>query len=142
MTFSELIETARPYLGVFDYDRYPDCFRQFEADAKPLFDGLTEETVSEPAAALVAALAERRSALPRRAQREAAFQQKQVLGLFLAPAARRHSPAALAFAEQVRQLWCRAYPQNTFLLGTYEQIMKGFDANLLGLPLRKSKKRG
>ena len=26
-------------------------------------------------------------------------------------------------------------------LGRFEEILKGFDANLLGLPLRKSKKR-
>jgi hypothetical protein len=38
-------------------------------------------------------------------------------------------------------MWCSEYPRNVYLAGTYEQIMKGFDANLLGLPLRKSKKR-
>ena len=33
MTFAELIEAARPYLAHFDFDHYPVCFRQFEADA-------------------------------------------------------------------------------------------------------------
>ena len=141
MTFAELVESARPYLAAFDYDHYPDSFRQFEADAGPLFDALAEKSGPELAAELVADLAARRSSLPRRAQRDAAFQQKQVLGLFLSPAAQRHSEAAQAFAERLRELWCAQQPRNGYLMGNYEQIMKGFDANLLGLPLRKSKKR-
>lgn len=141
MTFAELTESARPYLTVFDYDHYPDCFRQFEADAKPLFDTLTGESGPALAAALVTDLAQLRLVLPRRAQKDAAFEQKQVLGLFLSPAARRHSATALAFTEEVRRLWCEMYPKNGYLAGDFEQIMKGFDANLLGLHLRKSKKR-
>ena len=141
MTFFELIETARTYLRVFDYDHYPACFARFEEDAAPLFDGLAAENSETQAAALVEALSAACSSLPRRAQRDAAFEQKQVLGIFLAPAARRHSEKAHAFSEQLQALWCARHPRNTYLLGTYEQIMKGFDANLLGLPLRKSKKR-
>ena len=93
---------------MFDHDHYPDCFRRFEADAKPLFDALTEENSRELAAALVAELARRRAALPRCGQKEAAFQQKQVLGLFLSPAAQRHSDVAQSFDEQLRTLWSEA----------------------------------
>lgn len=138
MTFAELIEGGRKYLGAFDYDHYPDCFVRFEADAGPLFDGLTAENSRELAEALVEALALCRSALPRRAQKDAAYEQKRVLCLFLSPAARRHSEAALAFAEQVRTLWCREQPRNGYLVGTYEQIMQGFDVNFLGMTLRRS----
>lgn len=141
MTFGECIDGARVYLAMFDYDHYPDCFRQFEADVEPLFAAVTEQNCQALAAALVAELAERRSTLPRRAQKDAALQQKQVLALFLSPAARRHSAAAQLFSDQLRAMWCSEYPRNVYLAGTYEQIMKGFDANLLGLPLRKSKKR-
>ena len=141
MTFAELISSARPYLEAFDYDHYPDCFQRFEADAKPLFDAITDETIDATAVALVADLAKLRSTLPRRTQRDAAFDQKQVLSLFLSPAAVRHSEQAKAFAEQLRDLWCQEQPRNSYLVGTYEKILKGFDANLLGLPLRKSKRR-
>lgn len=141
MTFAELIDNACAYLGMFDYDQYPACFQQFERDIQPLFDAVTEENSRDLAETLIAELAERRTSLPRRAQKDAAFEQKQVLGLFLSPAAQRHSEAAQVFSEQLRALWCAAYPRNTYLAGTYEQLMKGFDANLLGLPLRKSKKR-
>ncbi len=141
MTFAELIESARSYLGQFDYDHYPDCFQRFEADAGPLFDALTEDNSQALAAELVAELAARCSSLPRRAQRDAAYEQKRVLCLFLSPAAERHSQAARTFAERLQALWCRQYPRNTYLLGNYERIMEGFDANMLGLPLRKSRKR-
>lgn len=141
MTFFELIENARAYLAVFDYDNYPVCFQRFEGDAKPLFDGLGEENSRSLAAALVEELAQRQAALSWGAKRRLADEHKRVLSLFLTPAAQRHSKGALAFAEQVRTLWGERYPRNGYLLGTYEQIMKGFDANLLGLPLRKSKKR-
>ena len=141
MTFVELIDHARAYLGRFDYDQYPVCFQQFERDIQPLFDALAEQDGEKLAAALVRELVERRSSLPRRGQKDAAFEQKQVLCLFLSPAAQRHSEAAQSFSEQLRSLWCAAHPRNTYLAGTYEQIMKGFDANLLGLHLRKSKKR-
>ena len=75
MTFAELIEDGRKYLGVFNYAQYPDCFSRFEADAKPLFDGLTEETGRELAEALVKELARCRAALPRRAQKDASYAQ-------------------------------------------------------------------
>ena len=141
MTFSELVSSARAYLNEFDYDRYPENFRRFEADAKPLFDALTTEKSAALAAATVADLAACLASLPWRARRNAAFEDKQILGLFLSPAAQRHSKTAAAFSEQLRVLWCGQYPRNIYLASTYEQIMKGFDANLLGLPLRKSKKR-
>lgn len=138
MTFIELIEDGRKYLGAFDFDHYPDCFSRFEADAGPLFDGLTADNSREVAETLVKELALCRSSLPRRAQKDAAYEQKQVLCLFLSPAARRHSATALSFAEQLRTLWCREQPKNGYLLGTYEQIMRGFDVNFLGMTLRKS----
>ncbi len=141
MTFAELIASAGAYLDEFDYDHYPDHYRRFEADSRPLFDALTAENGPALAAALAADLAAGWAKLPRRARRDAAFRDKQVLSLFLSPAARQHSAEAHAFAEALRALWCERYPGNAYLAGTYEQIMKGFDANLLGLPLRKSKKR-
>ncbi len=138
MTFIELIEDGRKYLGAFNYAQYPDCFSRFEADARPLFDGLTEETGREAAETLVKELALCRMSLPRRTQKDAAYEQKQVLCLFLSPAAQRHSATALSFAEQLRTLWCREQPRNGYLLGTYEQIMQGFDVNFLGMTLRRS----
>ena len=141
MTLAEPVAAARPYLDQFDYDHYPENFRRFEADAGPLFDALREETDAALATDLIGDLSAAWDALPRHARKDAAFRDKQVLSLFLSPAARRHSEEAAAFCETLRALWCAKYPRNAYLAGDYEQILKGFDANLLGLPLRKSKKR-
>ncbi len=141
MTLAELVAAARPYLDQFDYDHYPENFRRFEAAAGPLFDALGEEPDAALAAGLIGDLSAAWAALPRRDRKDAAFRDKQVLSLFLSPAARRHSEGAAAFCEILRNLWCAQFPQNAYLSGDYEQILKGFDANLLGLPLRKSKKR-
>ena len=77
-----------------------------------------------------------------RAEKKAAEQEdKLVLAYFLAPAARRCGGPALHFAAILSRKWNARYPRNPFYPGDFDVILKGFDANLLGLPLRKSKKR-
>ena len=125
MNFAELISASRTYLSCFDYDHYPACFQAFENDAAPLFDALEGG----------------RAELPRKVQKTAAEEEKQVFALFLAPAALRRGGAAQTFSEALCRQWNTRYPRNTFLAGNYETILKGFDSNLLGLPLRKSKFR-
>ena len=93
------------------------------------------------AAQLIDTLERRRAELSRRAQKTAAEEEKRVLALFLAPAAERMGSVAADFVQVLCRQWNTRYPRNTFLAGNYETIMKGFDANLLGLPLRKSSKR-
>jgi hypothetical protein len=140
MELTDLILTARADLSRFDYDNYPLCFARFRRAAAPLLTALGRAP-EESAAALLDELAQRREALPRRARAETARQDKQVLALFLTPAARQCGPEAMAFAAALRDLWNRTYPRNPYAAGTYESIMKGFDAHLLGLPLRKSRRR-
>ena len=139
MNFAELITAARSFLPNFDYDRYPACFRQFEADAAPLFDALRGAEPEQTAASLIETLEKNRAAMRPRERKNAAEEEKRVLALFLAPAALRRGGDAAAFAEALMHSWNARYPRNTFLISGYDAIMKGFDANLLGLPLRKSR---
>ena len=139
MDLAELIIFSKNYLSCFDYDHYPACFQAFEADSKAFFEMLKDPETKHAATALIHELERRRAALPRREQRRGEEEEKQVLALFLAPAAARHSEPARSFAEALMREWNARYPRNTFRLGNYETILKGFDANLLGLPLRKSK---
>ena len=140
MDFVELISSAQAYLDRFDYDHYPDCFSEFEENCARWFtehealdaEGETERILEQFEA--------RWEQLPRRERREAAYRDKQVLALFFSPAATQISEEAGAFAEVLREKWNIRFPRNTFLPGRFEEILKGFDANLLGLPLRKSKK--
>ena len=140
MDFVAMIASAQAYLDRFDYDHYPDCFAVFEENLDQWFaehGALDAESETEQ---ILKQFEERWAQLPRRERREAAYRDKQVLALFFSPAAVRTSEAAGAFAETLREKWNARFPRNTFLPGRFEEILKGFDANLLGLPLRKSKK--
>ncbi|MCR5090379.1 MAG: hypothetical protein K6C08_12825 [Oscillospiraceae bacterium] len=142
MNFVELIRSSRPYLEVFDYDHYPRCFAAFEEKAVPLLKQLTDGRPEETACTLLDSLEKERGEDSKREQREALNQDRQVLALFFTPAAGKCGEKEAAFAEVLCSLWNRRYPRNPYYIGTYENIMKGFDANLLGLPLRKSGQRG
>ena len=143
-----LVTRSRPYLDCFDSDHYPDCFSTFCRESEAFFIGLEDSsgTGLQSAAASLADLLEKGwQELPRSAAKETSRRDKQVLALFLVPAAIEYSArhagreAAAAFADALMSVWNARCPRNTFLAGDYRSIMEGFDANLLGLPLRKSR---
>ena len=140
MDFVELISSAQAYLDRFDYDHYPDCFAEFEENLDQWFAEHEALDAAKETERILERFEARWAELPRMARREAAYRDKQVLALFFSPAAARLSEEAGAFAETLREKWNARFPRNTFLPGRFEEILKGFDANLLGLPLRKSKK--
>ena len=133
---ADLIVSSRPYTGLFDYDHYPACFEEFEKKAVPLLT----DTAADPGV-LLETLETQRNALPGKEKKNAFLQDKLVLALFLSPVCVKIGGAVQEFAVSLRNEWIRRYPREAYLLGDYETIMKGFDANLLGLPLRKSRKR-
>ena len=141
MEIARLIEYFRPQLNTFDYDHYPDSFAAFQEAAAPFFDSLKDEDAADAARRLADDLENGVSGLGRRDRKEASEQQKQVLAYYLGPSALRRGGTAERFAEALRDEWNRRFPHNRFLLGSFETLMEGFDANLLGLKLRKSKKR-
>lgn len=140
MELAELIVIGRDGLSRFNYDDYPLCFAEFERKLLLLPELIGDEAAA--ADALMDELERRREGLSRQQRREAEQQDKQVLALFFTPAALRQDERIKSFALTLCDRWNRRYPRNKYLAGEYEAIMKGFDANLLGLPLRKSKKRG
>ena len=169
MRLSELVLSSRYMLERFSYDDYPGCFGEFCAAAEGFFASLGESMpeggapaeASEAACAeaadmqpgsgaagleaaadaLMDELEEALAALPKREHRDAAFECKQILALFLTPAAPRFGEEAEAFAKILNDRWNARYPGNRYLPGSYESIMKGFDSDTLGITLRKSKKR-
>lgn len=140
MDFVTMIASAHPYLDRFDYDHYPDCFAEFEEACARWFAQHGALDAENDTERILKQFEARWAALPRRERREAAYRDKQVLALFFSPAAARLSEEAGTFSEALREKWNTRFPRNTFLPGRFEEILKGFDANLLGLPLRKSKK--
>ena len=141
MDLAELITSSRAALSRFDYDHYTSFFQAFEGECVPFFETLKSVGTEQAAGRLMDELEERRSCLSSRERKRAEEEEKQVLALFLSPCAVRRGGLAAAFAEAMNREWNERYPRNTYRIGSYEKILKGFDANLLGMPLRKSKKR-
>jgi hypothetical protein len=100
-----------------------------------------EDDLTRAAEALLRELDGARAALPRRERRAALDADRQVLALFLSPAALRRGESAAAFAGELCRLWRQEQPRAPYYCGEYEAIMKGFEANLMGLPLRKTRRR-
>ena len=138
MDFAELISSSRGYLAQFDYDHYPANADAFAAKAEPYFLSLEGADLTAAAEEALNALERGREGLRRREQKLAAEEEKKVLALFFSPMAIRRGGAAAEFALLLCQRWKERYPRDAYLTGTYEELMRGFDANLLGLPLRKS----
>ena len=141
MNLAQQIRDAHAYLELFDYDNYPGCFEAFSRSCEPFFAQLREEALSAEVEALMDELEQSWKTLPRRAARDAALQDKRVLALLLTPVALAQGGPVAAFAQLLQERWNARFPRNLYYPGTYDKIMAGFDANLLGLPLRKSKKR-
>lgn len=141
MDFFTLLDSARPYLGCFDYDHYPQNFAAFERRAAPFFDALEDASLAADAEALLDRAAERWAGLPRLRRAAAAKQDKTVLALFFTPAAARHSERARAFAALLQDGWNRRFPRNRYLAGDYDAIVKGFDTDFFGITLRKTEHR-
>ena len=141
MALYDLILSSHPYLSEFDYDHYPENFAAFSAQAEPLLAAASGDRAETEAAALLDALARRYEALPRRERKNVCYQDRQILALFLTPAALSIGEPAADFARTLHRLWTARFPREPYELGEYEKILRGFDATLLGIPLRKSKKR-
>ncbi len=141
MDLLQLLDSAHPYLSCFDYDHYPDCFREFETDADAFFRSLDAAAFAETADGILDRIEARWKSVPRLKRSAAAGKDRSVMALFFTPAAARHSETARAFADVLRERWNSRFPRFRYLAGDYDAIMKGFDTDFLGITLRKSKKR-
>ncbi|MBR1585148.1 MAG: hypothetical protein IJ662_06385 [Clostridia bacterium] len=139
MDLAELIFTSREYLAHFTYAEYPDHFAAFSQNVQPYFDDLSGADLQEQTKRLIEVIDQRLAGMPRREKKESTIQIKQVMALFLGPSALRYGQNAVAFAQCLCQSWNEKYPRNAFYLGDFDTLMKGFDANFLGITLRKYK---
>ncbi|MBO4242861.1 MAG: hypothetical protein J5883_06245 [Clostridiales bacterium] len=123
MDLTTLLKDSFIYLSRFDYDHYPEDFESFLSNLKEL-----EEI--DPSL-----IFQERKSLPKTAVDD----YKKVIALYLCPALKKLDKAGTA--EEINRQWNETFPKDKFYISDFESILKGFDANLLGLPLRKSKKR-
>ncbi len=141
MELLEIIIASHPYLSRFSYDEYPDCLLEFEQKTADFFQSVTENNVDEKIRNIISSFASRYDELPKRERKKAINDDRQILALFLTPGILRRNPPLTEFAEKLCAEWNSRFPKEKYLVGSFETIMKGFDSNMLGLPLRKSKKR-
>lgn len=142
----ELIEAYRPYLRHFNRKEYPDYFARYRSAAEPFFDALEPEAAEMAASALLDKL-EGDWAARRWGTREMAREDdKQLVALFLLPAALAHgSQAAAVFAEALVRQWNERWPKSGLLAGSFEEIQAGFPRGFhiggitFSLPTRREK---
>lgn len=135
MDFVELITSSHEYLDYFTYGNYPVCFSEFATKAAPLFASI--EDPEEKAAECLKQMQEHYQTLSKRELNDQSFLDKQVLALFLSPAAKNQGEKTSAFSRKLAELWNAAYPKNKYIPGTYDGIMDGFEINILGIAMRR-----
>lgn len=139
MDIFDLIEAFREELSRFNAQDYPLSFQRFEESAVSFFDALKEP--EREAGELVEGLVQRCAALSRRDQKETLRQDKMLLSLYLAPTAERRGEIASDYVRQVNRIWNARFPRNTFRISSYDAIMQGFEASILGIPLKNYERR-
>ena len=136
MRLAELVRESHDYLDRFEYDEYTERFPVFRKKFEEIILNNDERDPMQ----LIKDLGGKMSGASRREQRDLVYKDKQVLALYLTPAALDIGGEAAIFAEELCRAWSANYPKEKYSPGTYEVILKGFDSNLLGLPIRKSNK--
>ena len=124
------------YFAHFTRSDYPAFFRRYTALAGPVLAALSSPAEAEAAAAELVAHC---GTLLRPLRRKVIlFDLKSLFTLYTVPAALEHGgEAAEAFAQRLAEEWNRQYPAFSFAIGTYGELMKGFEnAKLLGFDIK------
>ncbi len=140
MKLTDLVIMAIPYLSEFNYDCYPDNYRTFSEGIVPVLSKALLPGVSTAVQDLIDGFDFYYSSLIKKERRDMPFKFKQVLALFLSPFCLKKGGEFEFFARELNEVWNKKFPKNVYYLTDFDSILKGFDANLLGLPLRKSNK--
>lgn len=139
MKLSDLIISSAAYIGEFDYDHYPSNFEKFKTELSTLLSETDSEDFGSLVSAAINEIDEHIASLPFRAKNSSRHDIKQVMALFAVPSGAVLGDKGIKFGDELMNQWNSRYKKFSFIRGDFDTIMKGFDANLLGLPLRKSK---
>ena len=138
MKLTDLVIAAIPYLSEFNYDCYPDNYRKYSEEIVPVLSNALLPGVNTAVQDLIDGFDLYCSSLSKKEIKDISFKFKQVLALFLSPFCLKRGGEFEFFARELNKVWNKKYPKNVYYLTDFDSILKGFDANLLGLPLRKS----
>ena len=140
MKLTDIIINAMPYLSEFNYDCYTNNYKKFSEDLVPVLSTALLSEVHTAVQDLIDGFDLYCSSLSKKEIKDMSFKFKQVLALFLSPFCLKKGGEFEFFARELNEVWNKTYPKNVYYLTDFDSILKGFDANLLGLPLRKSNK--
>ena len=140
MKLTDIIINAMPYLSEFNYDCYTNNYKKFSEDLVPVLSTALLSEVHTAVQDLIDGFDLYCSSLSKKEIKDMSFKFKQVLDLFLSPFCLKKGGEFEFFARELNKVWNKKYPKNVYYLTDFDSILKGFDANLLGLPLRKSNK--
>ena len=131
MDYSILIpDCINYYLDGFKKTEYPACFRHYRESTKEIFAEIANADPKECALELVDWI----DAHPGRFFKARRMADRQMLMLqYTVPAAIKEGQEA--FARELCRIWKARHPEYPFRMGTFEELMKGFNNTLLGFQL-------
>lgn len=131
MDYSILIpESMGYYLDGFKKNDYPVCFRNYREQTEQIFRDIAQSDPRQCALGLVDWI----DAHPGRFFRARRMIDRKMLMLqYTVPAAIQAGQTE--FAKELCRCWKERHPEQAFRMGTYEELMKGFNNTLLGFPL-------
>lgn len=137
MTLCNIIVECRDYMEHFNRHEYVEYYNRFYEMAVPVI-----EAVEDPRAAaaelidsLEAEWAKEKRFRVRRLQTE---KDKLTICCYLNPVATSQELSrGRELAEAIHEIWIERYPKDPYEIGTYEQIMKGFEPRLFGFKISR-----
>ena len=127
-----IISIYPEYLQHFTRDDYPVAFEKFKAEYSGFFAGLSDDKIDAAVSQLMLFAADELSRkIGRRAK---CFDLSSFLCVYLCPAALEFgTEAARDFAFSLAESWNKLYPEFSFEVGSYEDIVTGFRTKPFGL---------
>ncbi len=136
---SSLLSEHRRLMDQFNKKHYAEAFTAYAEEVKPVLDAaeqacLEDETnrsafLNELVAKFLADTAEEISSLRKFKQRDYIETSKLLLALYTVPMIiYQQNSISEELADLLVAGWAKAYPQQVFLKGTYEELLEGFKA--------------
>lgn len=131
MDYSILIpDCTNYYLDGFKKTEYPARFQHYQESTDGVFREMAGADPRQSALALVDWI----DAHPGRFFRSRRLVDRQMLMLqYTVPAAIKAGQRD--FAQELCRIWAQRHPKYPFRMGTYEELMKGFNNAIFGIPL-------
>ena len=137
MTLYNAIADYRSYMDHFNRHEFSSYFKEYKEAVLPVIESVTDADAA--AEEMLCALeADWNAAKGRRRRNLLRENDHLLLCCFLNPAAMKSElPAGPEVAGAIKAVWDRKFPDYTYRIGTYEDIMKGFEPRIFGMKISR-----